>query len=409
MSRRPLPGMATALVFGLITGLGHGFFYIGVSAFLKPWTLELDISRTQAAAAVAFGRLNAGWMTLLAGGLADRLGPRQVAAMGCALAAIGFAMSAWCQEPWQLALAWGGLGGLGTSMAFTVVLDKALMRQVAPAQHGRAIGTRFAAIAVSSFLSATATGLIVHQWSWRVACLVWAVVIVACLLAVLRLIPQEAGPDAARPDTQQGLSLAEVWRTGEFRLIALISALQAGVQTGVVVHLAAMLTDVAVPNVHVAMLVGAMVLLSLPGRLLAGWCADRLAIAPLAAGVSLAIGLQALVLLWHGLAPSPVSAYLFPLLYGLAWGFPTPVLILMQSRRFGTRHFGAIQGAILLVQSAVSVLVPLGLGLCFDLSGQYRWGLCAAAALLLGAAALAWRLRRLPAGLRPAHAFPSLA
>ena len=137
--------------------------------------------------------------------------------------------------------------------------------------------------------------------------------------------------------------------------------------------------------------------------------ADRLAIAPLAAGVSLAIGLQALVLVWHGLAPSPVSAYLLPLMYGLACGFPTPVLILMQSRRFGTRHFGAIQGAILLVQSAVSVLVPLGLGLCFDLSGQYRWGLCAAAALLLGAAALAWRLRRLPAGLRTAHASPSLA
>lgn len=396
MRDRLFRSLAGAVVFGLITGLGNGFFYFGASAFLKPWTLEFGFTRTQAAAAISFGRLNAGWMTLLAGGLADRFGPRRVAAMGCALTTAGLAMAALCETPGQLAFAWGGLAGLGVAMAFTVVLDKALMQQYSPQMIGRAVGARFGAIAVGSFFSATATGLIVHHASWRVACAIWAVVVAACLVLVLLLIADRREGDTASREPPGGLTPRQALRTRDFWRITSLSSIQSGMQIGVVVHLAAMLTDAQMPAVHVAALVGVMVLLSLPGRVGAGWLSDRLAQQRIARVVVIAVVVQCLALAWHALFPSLVSAYVFPLAYGLACGFPMPILMLMQTRRFGTRHFGAIHGTTMLVMSLVGVVVPMLLGLSFDLFGHYRWGLGFAAAALLLSIPLARSLARLP-------------
>lgn len=399
MRDRLFRSLAGALLFGLITGLGNGFFYFGASAFLKPWTLEFGLTRTQAAAAISFGRLNAGWMTLLAGGLADRLGSRYVAAMGCALTAAGLAIAALCESPGQLAFAWGGLAGLGVAMAFTVVLDKALMQQYSPQMIGRAVGARFGAIALGSFFSATVTGLIVHHASWRVACAVWAVVIAGCLVLVLLLIADQRDEAASGRELPQGLTLRQALRTADFWRITGLSSIQSGMQIGVVVHLAAMLTDASMPPVHVASLVGVMVLLSLPGRVGAGWLSDRLSPKRISHVVFAALVVQCLMLAWHGLFPSIVSAYVFPLGYGLACGFPMPILMLMQTRRFGTRHFGAIHGTTMMVMSVVGVGVPLLLGLSFDLFGHYRWGLCFAAVALLLSAGLARSLARMPHGL----------
>ncbi len=401
MNLRADRSLGLAVIFGLITGLGHGFFYFGASAFLKPWAAEFNISRTQAAAAISFGRLNAGWMTLVAGGLADRLGPRYVASMGCALAAAGLAFAALCETPAQLAFAWGGLAGIGMAMAFTIVLDKALMEMYPPHRLGRAVGSRFAAVALGSFVSATATGLIVHHFSWRVACTVWALVIAACLVFVLLLIADRGAPGSMASHMQPGLTLRQALRVPDFWCVTAVAAIQSGMQIGVVVHLAAMLTDAHLPAVHVATLVGVMVLLALPGRLAAGWLADRLAPRQLGQVVVAAVLVQSLTLVWHGLFPTVVSAYLFPVVYGLACGFPIPVLMLLQTRRFGTRHFGAIHGSTMLVMSGVGVLVPLVLGRFFDLTGRYTWGLCLSALALLVAAGLSLRLRDMPHELHP--------
>lgn len=399
MRDRLFRSLAGAFIFGLVTGLGNGFFYFGASAFLKPWTLEFGLTRTQAAAAISFGRLNAGWMTLLAGGLADRLGPRYVASMGCALTAAGLAMAALCETPGQLAFAWGGLAGLGVAMAFTVVLDKALMQQYPPQMIGRAVGARFGAIAVGSFLSATATGLIVHHASWRVACAVWAVIIAGCLVLMLTLIADRRDGGPGSREMQRGMTFRDALRTKDFWCITSLSAIQSGMQVGVVVHLAAMLIDARMPPVHVASLVGVMVLLSLPGRMGAGWLSDRLTARQTGHVVVAALAVQSVVLVWHALFPSVVSAYVFPLIYGLACGFPMPVLMLMQTRRFGTRHFGSIHGTTMLVMSMVGVVVPMLLGLSFDHFGHYRWGLCFAAGALLLSIGLARRLEHMPQGM----------
>ena len=92
---------------------------------------------------------------------------------------------------------------------------------------------------------------------------------------------------------------------------------------------------------------------------------------------------------------------MFPLVYGLACGFPMPILMLMQTRRFGTRHFGAIHGTTMLVMSVVGVIVPTLLGMTFDQFGHYRWGLGFAAVALFLSVGLARGLGRMAHGLHP--------
>lgn len=383
-----------ALVLGLITGFGHGFFYFGVSAFVKPWGTELGLSRSLAASAVALGRFNAGWVTLLAGGLADRWGPRRVAVTGCAMTALGLAGSALCAQTWQLALCWGGLAGVGVALAFTVVLDKALMAQYPASQHGRALGWRFAAISVASFVAALVAGLLTDLWSWRVACGIWSVVMAGCVLLLLRLIPpsprRQAGPGAS---VTQGMTLGEALRTADFWQLAVVSAIATGTMTGVITHLAALLTDLDVPTMHAAVLVSLTILLSMPGRLLAGSWADRWSARRQARGVAVAMAVQGLALAWLGVWPSTVAAYAFPVVFGVATGIHGPMLIVSPSRRFGTRHYGAIQGAVLLVQSVLTVIIPVALGAAHDRFGDYRAGVLACALLLLAASGLSLRLR----------------
>lgn len=393
-----------AIALGLITGLGHGFFYFGVSAFVKPWGTELGLSRTEAGSAVALGRLNAGWVTLLAGGMADRWGPRRVAVAGCLLTAVGLGGSAWSTATWQLALTWGGLAGVGVALAFTVVLDKALMAQYPPAQHGRALGWRFAAISVASFVAALVAGMLTDLWSWRVACGVWSVVMLICLGLLLRLVPALPGGGGAQRSSASapGMTLRQALATADFWCLAAVSAVAAGAMTGLVTHLAALLTDQGLPAMHAAVLVSLTILLSVPGRLLAGHWADRWPAIRQARGVAMALALQALALAWIAARPSAPAAYLFPIVFGLASGIPAPLLIVSPSRRFGTRHYGAIQGAVLLVQSGLTVAIPIGLGAAFDHLGDYRMGLLACAVLLLAASGLSLRLR-LVSGQTVAH------
>jgi MFS family permease len=387
-----------ALVLGLITGLGHGFFYFGVSAFVKPWGVELGLSRSAAGSAVALGRLNAGWVTLLAGGLADRFGPRRVALTGCAMTATGLAGTVWVSSTWQLAVTWGLMTGVGIALAFTVVLDKALMAQYPPVQHGRALGLRFAAIAAASFVAAMGAGVLTEHWSWRAACGVWAVVMTICFGLLWWLVPRGAGPagESRREGGPDGVTLAQAVRTADFWRLAAVSAVAAGSVTGVTAHLAALLTDRGVPPLHAATLVSLTILLSLPGRAVAGAWADRWTARRQARSVSLAMAAQALALGWLAWGSSTATAYLAPVAFGLASGLPVPLLIVSPARRFGTRHYGAIQGAVLVVQTVLTVGLPIGLGASFDLSGDYRWGLVVCAALLAAAAALALGLRLVP-------------
>ena len=60
---------------------------------------------------------------------------------------------------------------------------------------------------------------------------------------------------------------------------------------------------------------------------------------------------------------------------------------------FGRKNFGALRGGVTLVQSLMSTVGPLGAGIVFDTTGDYRIAFIAIAATYFAATLMFWTLK----------------
>ena len=154
------------------------------------------------------------------------------------------------------------------------------------------------------------------------------------------------------------------------------------------VHLIAHLTDSLAYSVQGAAQVIALVtIISALGQLLGGPIGDRFAIHKVAAIAMVAQAIGLFVLARAGGAPAVVA---FALLHGLAWGIRGPLMGSVRADYFGTRHFGAIMGASMMVFMVGDLLGPILAGTLADLLGDYRVGFTVVAAIAASASVAFW-------------------
>ena len=67
---------------------------------------------------------------------------------------------------------------------------------------------------------------------------------------------------------------------------------------------------------------------------------------------------------------------------------------------FGRKNFGALRGGVTLVQSLMSTIGPLGAGIVFDTTGDYKIAFFAIAATYFAATLMFWTLKAPPVPLR---------
>lgn len=376
--------IAVVGVLGLTTGLGHGFYHFGVSAFVKPLAEGLQLSRGAIASGIAAGRALSGVATFVAGRLADRFDARTLLNAGALLLAAGLLAASLAQSPWQLLLAWGVVASLGVALGFTIVLDRLVLTIVPRERHGAALGWRFSGIAVGTAAAAGLAGLLLAGIGWRGTCVTWAVLVLLSTWLVQRLAvprrPTSPAPPATRPPAS---AWTQVLRTRAFWAIAAVYVLFSAVHSAIVVHMVPLLGDAGMAPAAAAGLLGTLVLLGVPGRLGAGtWC-DRRQVQPvkvlLAAAVAAQIGALALFVF----APGLPTALGMVALYGLASGIPVPVLLLLQSRSIGRQHFGTVQGCLAVVQVPFVVVLPVLAGFLHDRDGTYRGAIAFCIGVLL--------------------------
>jgi len=139
--------------------------------------------------------------------------------------------------------------------------------------------------------------------------------------------------------------------------------------TGVVVHLAALLTDRGVTPKRAALVVSMMGVASLAGRLVTGWLVDRF----FGPRVSFAmLSLTALGTLLLATADSFASGALAAALIGFGMGGEFDVTPYLVSRYFGLRAFGTLYGIAFAAAAAAGAVGPVLLGRAFDASGTYE-------------------------------------
>ncbi len=390
-------GWWIVLVTGLVSGLGSGFYYYGISVFFKDITAELGTGRAITSFGTSIGRLEGGVISPLTGWLGDKFGPRWIILAGVCLVSLGLGVMYTITSVWTYFIAWGLITGLGMNLGLTVAVDLALTNWFVR-KRGLAMGIKFALIGLGGIIVVPVVSWLVNYVGWRTTCLIWSLVMIACAPLVVRLVrskrPEYYGllPDGAQTevtagtderavieqgqkytsDVQEGdFTFKQAIRTRTYWVIAVAFALFAFVSGGFILHVIPFLTDIGLSEAAASGMMSLMVFLSLPARFFSGIISDRLGKNSLR--IPLIVVFVLMLVGLGGFLIDPSSSRVLYLLvpYGLSSGAVTPLVVLLIGRYFGRKAFGSIFGTCAFLIGIAQLISPVFAGWVYDTTNSY--------------------------------------
>jgi MFS family permease len=392
-------GWWTVLVTGIISGLGHGFYSYGISIFFKDLAAELSINRATTSLAAGIGRLEGGITSPATGWLSDRYGPKWVIFTGTFLAGIGLILMYFINSVWSYMVVWGVVIGVGLNIGLTVSVDKALNDWFVK-QRGLAHGTKFALIGILGVVLVPVVTWLVFYFGWRITCLIWGVLILFSapflLIFVKQKIPEHYGllpdgekvvsrvksgssaslsqniPNLISVSSEPEFSLKQALRSSTYWLICLAFGAQTMTVGALNIHLVPFLTDIGIEQKSAGIMMGLMVLCTIPSRFFGGLLSDRVPKVRLQYFLAAVLFLMAIGMLTFLIFGNKFSVYIFLICFGISSGAATPLLLVMTGRYFGRKAFGIIIGSSLAVRAPLSLVAPVFAGWVCDQTGSYN-------------------------------------
>jgi len=382
----------------LLSILSGGIFIIGFTAFIEPIVNEFGWSYAQVSLAASLRGANVGLLAPLMGILVDRWGPRRLLFTGVILLGLSLLL---LSRLTSLAMFYGvfaivavGISGLSPTVMVTAV--NSWFRKNA----GLAIGIMSCGFSLGSLLVPTMVKII-DTYSWRTAALIFGAVI--CVIGIplsflVRHKPEHYGylPEGEKSNgkvqhestadeeaTKDDIGIKEVLRSRTFWHIGLAMMLLFLPISAVTVHVMPYLSSVGIERTHAGMVAMAMPLVSVIGRLSAGWLGDRFKRTRVATAFMLLIFLG---LLFFSYASVEASWLLTPfiILFGIGWGSNLPMRAALIREYFKSNSIGTIFGFLMGLSAMGAVIGPLIAGWFYDNYGSYRisWLLFACLAVI---------------------------
>jgi MFS family permease len=380
--------------------LGIGSVFYGFNTFFTPMVNEFGWSRAATSGAFSLSRLEGGVFGPIVGWLIDRLGSRKIAIFGMVLAAVGFvALPLVNTNVITLYIIFGLVLSLGYTMgpalATTAAAAKWFIKKRSLALSFIAVGGGVGGAVIVPLLA-----WLITQYGWR-----WAAVIIGLgilvtgvpVALVIRNTPEEkgllpdgqkavsieeaasTGIDRARSDklavsTASGLeepdfTVKEALKTSNFWFYTLAMLLRAAILGGIVVHEIPYLVDMGIEYEAAADVLGTMILISIPGRLILGWIGDRIDKRYLLLASNLLQGIGIWILIN---ASSLGMVYLFVIIYGFGYGGAIPLSSALRADLFGRKIFATIGGIVTTITTISTVAAPVLAGYLYDVSHSYH-------------------------------------
>ena len=366
--------------------------YYGFPVFLASMERDLNASRVAITGAFTVGMAVAALAALPVGRWLDRRGPWALMTLGSCLGA-------------ALVVAWSHVHSLGALYAVWILMGLALAATLYepafgavvrwfPTRHrDRALTAVTLAGALASTIFMPVSAGLLERAGWRHALLGLAAILAVLTIPLHAIVlrrqpPHVAGRgrpgaggdrDATRPS---GTPLGAAARTPIFWALAVAFSIGNFSTAAVTLHLIPYLVAHGHAAAAVAMAIGWMGAMQIPGRLLFVAVAGRFG----ALGITMAVFVvQALGLALVALAPSlPGGLMLVIAELGAANGMATLARATTLAEVFGPAHYASISGAIALGANGSRALGPVGAAVLYTVLGGYRpvfWSL--AGALLL--------------------------
>ena len=292
----------------------HGWYIVGIAVtagmllsgfqtyafgfFFKPMSEELEIGRGATSAVLLIRAVIMGALALPIGMAVDRYGPRALMALGIILAALSTIGMAWVSSLLSFYLVFGvlrslALGFAGGEVGSTVVA-KWFVRH-----RALALAITSTGIPLGGIVMAPLAALLISQFDWRNAFVIFGVLTLVVLLVpswlTMRRMPEDLGlrPDgelpepasAVRPEGNRGANpeerdwtMAEAVRTPALWLITLSLNMTIFMTTSITLHQVPYLTDKGFSPALAASAIILLTTVALLVKFFWGWMANRIAI-----------------------------------------------------------------------------------------------------------------------------------
>jgi MFS family permease len=365
-----------------INAIVHGIRY-SFGVFFKSLSGEFDLSRAGTSGISAVYWVLCAIFALLGGWLLDKYGPRKIVMLMGIVTGISLVATSQANTAWQLYLSYSLLLSGGTGAVYSVIMTTT--QRWFYKKRGTAVGIVSSGVGIGTIIMTPLSAYLIDTFDWRMTYLMIGLVlgVIFVLLSIpLKRDPAEMGmlPDGAKQNSVEtkkntvndsavaSLSLSQALRTMDFWMIAVIWFLWAFSLLLVLTHLVPHLTDIGIPATTAAVISGLIGIVSIAGRLGAGWLSDKLD-RKVVTIISILLQAGSLFLLaWSG---QLWMFYLFAVIYAIGYGGLDPATLALVGDIFGTRELGKILGSLL-------VFWPLGAGvgsvvggLLYDATGSY--------------------------------------
>ncbi|MEL6169551.1 MAG: MFS transporter [Pseudomonadota bacterium] len=380
---RPSASLITpVLVGGCIIMLISFAIRASFGVFQIPISEEFGWPRAEFSLAIAIQNLAWGIGQPIFGALAEKIGDRKAIILGALTYAAGLALSAAAVNPLQhqiLEIAVGfGVAGTGFGVILAVV-----GRAASDENRSMALAIATAAGSAGQVVGAPVAEWLLTMMTWQWVFIVFAVLILASLLA----LPMMRTPQAAtRAELEESLGtvLVRAFRDPSYTLIFL-GFFSCGYQLAfVTAHFPAFVTEVCGPIAAGSVLhsigitstsalgavsISLIGLANIVGTLTAGWAGKRFSKKYLLAGIYTARTFVAAAFILTPMTPGTVI--LFSVFMGVLWLATVPLTSGLIAHIYGLRYMGTLYGIVFFSHQLGSFLgVWLG-GRMYDLYGSY--------------------------------------
>lgn len=364
--------------------LDSGIYFYGFSVFYTPIMNEFGWSAAMVAGAVSFSRLEGGLEGPIIGYLIDRFGARKVLAFGVFLTGIGYFAMTYVDSIWMLYLVYGGILSVGYNTGFTHSLST-LVTNWFIKKRGRAMSVYAIAAGIGGAIAVPLMSQSIILYGWRMTAIFcgltfWIVGFPAAY--IFRNKPEDMGllPDGETiTATQTGseipaidepeMTTMEALKSVTFRRLLLAESLRTFLLGSIVLHQIPHLINIGIDAVTAAGILGLMIFVSIPGRLIFGFLGDYIEKRKLLAATMIIQGIAVLIL---GYATSIIHVYAFVVIYGLTYGGCIPLLMAFRGDIFGRKKYAQMSGIMSPFRMIGNVIGPVLAGYLFDVTGSYR-------------------------------------
>lgn len=352
-----------------------------------------------------------GCVAPVAGGLIDRFNPKHILAAGGVIVGSGIALCSLATSMWHFYLLYGVLVAVGLSLIGVTPLSTIITNWF-PRQRGFVFGLLGAGFGVS-LITAPAFQYLITRFGWQTAYVIIGaaagVITVPLVLLFIRRTSSHgtAGADAppppaaARPAGEEAVTaqgdthwtVRTALRTNAFRILLVISFFNMGLGPNTIfAHQVYFLQDLGYTPMAAATVFSLFGVFFTAGNL-CSFLSDRFGRTYVFVGGSLLASAGVALLLLSQASVSITSAVVFAACAGFGMGIAPMTGYAAVADRFHGRHYGSIQGTIILAASLGGAIGPWLAGVLHDISGTYWSALLIVVCALMTGSLLMWLIR----------------